>query len=67
MVHHETAGLLSCNDLVEIMRHKLPSKIQTDDDLVASIEDRHRRRQFAKDFAYRKQATILSPLACDEI
>jgi hypothetical protein len=44
------------------MRHKLPSKIQTDADLVASIEDRHRRRQNAKDFAYKKQAAILSAL-----
>ena len=58
--HRETAELLSCNDLVEIMRHKLPSKIETDADLVASIEDRHRRRQIAKDFAYKKQAVILS-------
>jgi SRSO17 transposase len=60
LANRETADLLSCNDLVEIMRHKLPSKIQTDADLVASIEDRHRRRQIAKDFAYRKQAAILS-------
>ena len=67
MAHRDTADLLSCNDLVEIMRHKLPSKIQTDDDLVASIEDRHRRRQHAKNFAYQKQAAILSALACDEI
>jgi SRSO17 transposase len=56
----DTAELLSCNDLVEIMRHKLPTKIQTDDDLAASIMDRHRRRQLAKDFAYRKQAAFLS-------
>jgi SRSO17 transposase len=67
LANRDTADLLSCNDLVEIMRHKLPSKIQTDADLVASIEDRHRRRQHAKDFACRKQATILSALACDEI
>jgi hypothetical protein len=62
IAHRETADLLSCNDLVQIMRHKLPSKIQTDADLVASIEDRHRRRQNAKDFAYKKQAAILSAL-----
>jgi len=60
LVNRDTADLLSCKDLVEIMRHKLPRKIQTDADLVASIEDRHRRRQLAKDFAYRKQAAILS-------
>jgi hypothetical protein len=40
--------------------HKRPSKIQTDADLVASIEDRHRRRQKAKEFASKKQAAILS-------
>jgi SRSO17 transposase len=60
LAHRETADLLSCNDLVEIMRHKLPRKIKTDADLVASIENRHRQRQLAKDFAHRKQAAILS-------
>jgi SRSO17 transposase len=60
LAHRETADLLSCNDLVEIMRHKLPRKIETDADLVASIANRHRQRQVAKDFAYRKQAAILS-------
>ena len=60
LAHRDTANLLSCNDLVEIMRHTLPRKIETDDDLVASIEDRHRRRPFAKNFAYQKQANILS-------
>ncbi|MDP1612797.1 MAG: hypothetical protein Q8M11_17220 [Sulfuritalea sp.] len=53
MVHRDTADLLSCNNLVDIMRHKLLSKIQTDADLVASIEDRHRRRH-AKNLAYQK-------------
>ena len=60
LAHRETADLLSCNDLVEIMRHKLPRKIETDADLVTAIEDRHRRRQIAKDSACRKQAAILS-------
>lgn len=60
LANRNTAELLSCNDLVEIVRHKLPSKIQTDVDLVTSIEDRHRRRQLAKNSAYRKQAAILS-------
>jgi hypothetical protein len=50
IAHRETADLLACNDLVEIMRHKLPSKIPTDADFVASIEDRH-RRQKAKEFS----------------
>ena len=60
LAHRDTADLLSCNDLVEIMRHKLPTKTETDADLAASIEDRHRRRQLAKNFAYKKQAAILS-------
>jgi hypothetical protein len=60
LANRETANLLSCNDLVEIMRHKLPTKIETDAGLAASIENRHRRRQLAMDSAYRKQAAILS-------
>ena len=67
LAHRETADLLSCNDLVQIMRHKRPNKIETDADLVASIEDRHRRRQLAKDFAYRKQAAIPSASPCSRI
>jgi SRSO17 transposase len=60
LTNRETAQLLSCNDLVQIMRYKLPSKIETDSDLVASIEHRHQRRQRAMDSAYQKQAAILS-------
>jgi hypothetical protein len=62
LTHRDTANLLSCNDLVEIMRYKLPTKIESEADLVGSIVDRHRRRQRAKDFAYKKQAAILSAL-----
>ena len=64
LAHRKTTELLSCNDLVEIMRHKLPTKIETDDDLVTMIEDRHRRRQTAMEFAYRKQARMLAASAC---
>lgn len=67
LANRETAELLSCNDLVEIMRHKLPTKIETDDDLVAMIEDRHRRRQTAMDHAYQKQALMLEASACGGI
>jgi len=64
LAHRDTAELLSCNDLVEIMRHKLPTKIETDDDLVTMIENRHRRRRVAMDHAYRKQALMLEASAC---
>ncbi|MDP2881646.1 MAG: hypothetical protein Q8N89_08710, partial [Azonexus sp.] len=60
LAHRDNADLLSCSDLVEIMRHQLPTRINTEADLVASIENRHRRRQVAREFAYKKQASILS-------
>ncbi|MBI4741758.1 MAG: transposase [Betaproteobacteria bacterium] len=61
--HCGTAEPLSRNGLAQIMRHKPPSKIETDADPVASIEERHRRRQLARDFACRKQAATLSSSA----
>lgn len=57
--NRDTDRLLSCNDLVQILKHKLPSKIETDEDLVSTIQNRHRRRQDAMDSAYRKQAATL--------
>ncbi len=33
--------LLSCQDIVEMLRHKLPSKIQSDEYLVMTIANRH--------------------------
>ena len=63
LANRETTQLLSCNDLVEIMRHKLPTKINCDEDLVSMIENRHRRRQVAMDRAYRKQAIMIAPSA----
>ncbi len=42
-----TASMLSCHDLIDILRHKLPSKIKTDDDMAIMIEERHRRRRVA--------------------
>jgi hypothetical protein len=59
LAHRETDSLLSCNDLVQILRHKLPNKIVTDADLVSTIQNRHRRRQDAMDSAYRIQAATL--------
>lgn len=67
LASRETAGLLSCNDLIDILRHKLPSRIETDADLARMIADRHRRRQKAIDFAYQKQTATLKALACDGI
>lgn len=44
LVNRETAKLLSCHELIDIMRHKLPAKVKTNDDLVTIIDKRHRRR-----------------------
>lgn len=55
-----TASMLSCHDLIDILRHKLPSKVRTDDDMADMIEERHRRRREAMQSAYRKQAETLA-------
>ena len=67
LASRETAALLSCNDLIDILRHKLPSRIETDAELATMIADRHRRRQKAMDFAYQKQAATLKASACGRI
>lgn len=54
-----TASMLSCHDLIDILRHKPPSKVKTDDDLVAMIEERQRRYLKAMQSTYRKQAETL--------
>ena len=59
LANRETAKLLSCRDVVEMLRHRLPRKIESDDDLVRSITERHERRQRAMDSAYRRQAETL--------
>jgi len=60
LAHREiTASMLSCHDLIDILRHKLPSKVKTDDDMAVMIEERHRRRLEAMQSAYRKQAKTL--------
>jgi len=54
-----TASMLSCHDLIDILRHKLPSKVKTDDDMADMITERHRRRLEAMQSAYQKQAKTL--------
>ena len=58
--HHDIDSLLSCNDLVQILKRKLPSKIETDKNLVMTIQNRYRWRQNAMASAYRKQAAALA-------
>ena len=61
LANRDTAELLSCNDLIDIMRHLLPTKINSDEDLIDMIANRHRRRRLARDQAYRRQADSLAP------
>ncbi len=63
LANRHTAELLSCNDLVDILRYKLPTKIRSDEALAELIANRHRRRQRARDYAYRKQAASLAATA----
>lgn len=53
-VYEDAHRLLSCQDIVEMLRYKLPSKIQSDEDIVMTIANRHRRRQIASASKYKK-------------
>jgi hypothetical protein len=59
--------LLSCLDIVEMLRHKLPKKVQSDDDLATTIADRHQRRANAMKSAYNKQGLNSPPWFSGEI
>lgn len=51
----ETADLLSCADVVQMLKHRLPMKVFDDETLAQQIIQRHERRQTSKDSAYRQQ------------
>jgi SRSO17 transposase len=51
----ETADLLSCADVVQMLKHRLPMKVIDDKTLAQQIIQRHERRQTSKDSAYRQQ------------
>jgi SRSO17 transposase len=61
----DTAKYLSCEDVVQMIKHRLPSKVIDDDDLAAQIVARHRRRDAAKQSAYRKQKRELVSLGVE--
>ena len=52
----ETAKLLSCEDVVQMIKHRLPAKVVDDNTLVAQITLRHQNRLNARESAYRRQA-----------
>ena len=54
--HAPFATLLSCADVVDMLVAQLPVKIRGREDAVQTIVERHKRRQRARDSAYRRQA-----------
>ena len=53
--HKEDLSLLSCHDVVEVLRVLLPRANVTYEDILRQLKERHRRRQAAIDSAYEKQ------------
>ena len=47
--HHQETPLLSCSDLRFILAQTLPQKVVTKDDVLNTITQRHRRRQYDLD------------------
>lgn len=54
--HKEDLSLLSCHDVVEVLRVILPRANVTYDEILWQLKERHRRRQASIDSAYKKQA-----------
>jgi hypothetical protein len=53
--HKEDLSLLSCHDVVEVLRVLLPRANVTYEEILAQVEERHKRRQASIDSAYAKQ------------
>lgn len=56
----DTVQLLSCEDVVQMIRHRLPSKASGDEEIVSQIASRHQRRIAAMHAAYRRQERELA-------
>jgi len=53
--HRDDLSLLSCHDVVEVLRVLLPRANVTYDDIIAQLEERHKRRQASIDSANARQ------------
>lgn len=60
LARRDAHRLRCCLDMIEMLQHKLPSKINSDKDLAASIQQRHRRRLAA---AHHYEKVDLTPPA----
>ncbi len=59
--HKEDLSLLSCHDVVEVLRVLLPRANVTYEAVFGQLQERHRRRQASIDSAYRKQRRTEMP------
>ncbi|MCK5352965.1 IS701 family transposase [bacterium] len=53
--HKEELALLSCHDIVEVLRALLPRANASYEEVIRQLQERHRRRQASIDSAYAKQ------------
>ena len=58
-VQHDTEPLLSCADIVALLKHFLPQAATSRDDVIEQMHVRHRQRQAAIASAYATQARRL--------
>ncbi|MDB6135385.1 MAG: Transposase [Verrucomicrobiales bacterium] len=58
MMHTEEHPLLSCADIVELLRHFLPAAVVTPEDVLRQMELRHRKRRASMDSAAGVQAPL---------
>ena len=54
----ESRPLLSCSDIEELLRHFLPKRALSKQEVIAQMHKRHRKRQTAIEAAYRKQRLV---------
>lgn len=54
-----TCPLLSCSDIEEMLRHFLPKRAVSQEEVLAQMEKRHEKRLASIRQAYRKQGIVL--------
>ena len=56
----DTVQLLSCEEVVQMIKRRLPSKVIDDEDVVSQITSRHQRRIAAMHSVYQRQRQELA-------
>ena len=55
LLHQKTVSLLSTADITTLLKHFLPRRDVSADEVLRQLEVRHKKRQASIDAAYRKQ------------